>query len=171
MKRRRVKITGIGFVTPAGIGKEAFWQGILEPVSRVTAVKRFPEEAGAFVAAEVKGFRLDDYIQGINAKRMPRHTQLALAAAAMAAADAGMSLPGLRERNALVMIGATLMDFGVINKGVELILRKGPISALPTSVADGLAASSPSMRCTAGSFGSAVSRPPISIGALKRALR
>lgn len=138
MKRRRVKITGIGFVTPAGIGKEAFWQGILEPVSRVTVVNRFPEEAGAFVAAEVKGFRLDDHIRGINGKRMPRHTQLALAAAAMAAADAGTSLPALRDRNALVMIGATLMDFGVINKGVELILRKGPISALPTSVADGL---------------------------------
>ena len=90
MKRRRVKITGIGFVTPAGIGKEAFWNGILEPISRVTAIKRFPEEAGAFVAAEVKGFRLDDHIEGINAKRMPRHTQFAVAAAAMAAADAGI---------------------------------------------------------------------------------
>ena len=51
MRRRRVKITGLGFVTPAGIGKEEFWQGILEPVSRVTATKKFPEEAGAFVAA------------------------------------------------------------------------------------------------------------------------
>lgn len=138
MKRRRVKITGIGFVTPAGIGKEAFWRGIMEPVSRVTAVKRFAEEAGAFVAAEVKGFRLEDYLDGVNAKRMPRHTQFALAAAALAAADAGFSLAHLRNRNALVMIGATLMDFGVINKGVELILRKGPNNALPTSVANAL---------------------------------
>ena len=55
MKRRRVKITGIGFVTPAGIGKEAFLRGIMEPVSRVVAVTRFPEDAGAFVAAEVVG--------------------------------------------------------------------------------------------------------------------
>ncbi|MEO6004461.1 MAG: beta-ketoacyl synthase N-terminal-like domain-containing protein [Opitutus sp.] len=138
MKRRRVKITGIGFVTPAGIGKEAFWQGIMEPVSRVTAVKRFPEEAGAFVAAEVKGFRLEDYVDGVNSKRLPRHTQLAIAAASLAAADAKLTLGGLRTRNALVMIGATLMDFGVINKGVELIVRKGPNNALPTSVANAL---------------------------------
>ncbi len=138
MKRRRVKITGIGFVTPAGIGKEAFWKGILEPISRVTVVKRFLEEAGAFVAAEVKGFKLEDHIQGLNSKRMPRHTQLALAAAALAAADAGLSLPQLRDRSSLVMIGATLMDFGVINKGVDLILRKGPNNALPTSVASAL---------------------------------
>ena len=48
MKRRRVKITGLGFVTPAGIGKEEFWSGILEPVSRVTAKKNYPEEAGPF---------------------------------------------------------------------------------------------------------------------------
>lgn len=138
MKRRRVKITGIGLVTPAGIGKEAFWQGIMEPVSRVTAVKRFPEEAGAFVAAEVKGFRMDDHLPNINSKRLPRHTQLALAAASLAAADAGITLTNLREAGALVMIGATLMDFGVINKGVELILRKGPNNALPTSVASAL---------------------------------
>ena len=138
MKRRRVKITGLGFVTPAGIGKEAFWQGILEPVSRVTAAKKFPEEAGAFVAAEVRGFRLDDYASGANSKRMPRHSQFALAAAALAAADAGLTLPKLRGQNPLVMIGATLMDFGVINKGVDIIVRKGPINALPTSVATAL---------------------------------
>jgi 3-oxoacyl-(acyl-carrier-protein) synthase len=134
MKRRRVKITGIGFVTPAGIGKEAFWKGILEPVSRVATIKRFPAEGGAFVAAEVKGFRLDDYIQGVNAKRMPRHTQFAVAAAALALADAGLKFADVRGHLPLIMVGASLMDFGSINKGVELILRKGPINGLPSSV-------------------------------------
>ena len=138
MKRRRVKITGLGFVTPAGIGQEAFWRGILEPVSRVTAAKKFPDEAGPFVAAEVRGFHLEDHAKGANAKRMPRHTQFALAAAALAAADAGLTLPKLRGRGALIMIGATLMDFGVINKGVDIIVRKGPNNALPTSVATAL---------------------------------
>ena len=105
MKRRRVKITGIGFVTPAGIGKEAFWQGILEPVSRVTAVKRFPEEAGAFVAAEVKGFKLENHVPGVSSKRMPRHTQFAVAAAAMALADAGLNFGDLQGRNPAVVVG------------------------------------------------------------------
>ena len=109
MKRRRVKITGLGFVTPAGIGKEGFWSGILEPVSRVTAVRKFPDEAGPFVAAEVKGFKLEHFVPGVNAKRMPRHTQFAVAAAAMALEDAGLSLAALRGRSPLVMIGASLM--------------------------------------------------------------
>lgn len=138
MKRRRVKITGLGFVTPAGIGKEAFLRQIQEPVSRVEAVKRFPEEAGAFVAAEVKGFKLDRYLPGVNAKRMARHTQFALAAAQLAITDAGYSLHSLRNRVPLIMIGATLMDFGAINKGIEMALQFGPLSAIPTSVASSM---------------------------------
>ncbi|MBS0663138.1 MAG: hypothetical protein JSR48_07720 [Verrucomicrobia bacterium] len=134
MKRRRVKITGLGFVTPAGIGKEGFWSGILEPVSRVTAVRKFPDEAGSFVAAEVKGFKLEHLVPGVNAKRMPRHTQFAVAAATLALEDAGLSLAALRGRSPLVMIGASLMDFGSINKGVEIIVRKGPVNGLPSSV-------------------------------------
>jgi 3-oxoacyl-(acyl-carrier-protein) synthase len=134
MRRRRVKITGLGFVTPAGIGKEAFWQGILEPVSRVGVVTRFPEEAGPFVAAEVKGFKLENYLPEVNSKRMPRHTQFALAAAVMALVDAGMSLAMLKGRAPVVVIGASLMDFGAINKGVDLVLRRGPVNALPGSV-------------------------------------
>jgi len=138
MKRRRVKITGLGFVTPAGIGKEAFWDGILEPVSRVKHATKFPEEAGAFVSAEVKDFRLEDYLPNVPGKRMPRHTQFALTAAHLAAKDAGLALTDLRGQGAIVMIGATLMDFGVINKGVEIIVKKGPINALPTAVTTAL---------------------------------
>ena len=134
MKRRRVKITGLGPVTPAGIGREAFWKGIQEPVSRVGTVKKFPDEAGAFVAAEVKGFRLEEFAPGVNSKRMPRHTQFALAGAVLALADAGLQLDDIRGRSALIVIGAALMDFGTINKGVDLVLRRGPVNALPGSV-------------------------------------
>jgi len=134
MKRRRVKITGLGFVTPAGIGKDEFWQGILEPVSRVTTATKFPEEAGAFVSAEVRNFKLENYINDVSSKRMPRHTQFALAASILALKDAGLDLASLRGQLPLVIIGASLMDFGSINKGVELIVRKGPINGLPSSV-------------------------------------
>lgn len=134
MKRRRVKITGIGPVTPAGIGREEFWKGILEPVSRVGVCNKFPEEAGPFVAAEVKGFRLENYLPSIGTKRMPRHTQFALGAACLAIADAGLTMSSLRHLAPLVVIGASLMDFGSINKGVDLVLRRGPINALPGSV-------------------------------------
>ena len=46
--KRRVKITGIGPVTPAGVGKEDFWRGILEPVSRVRPYGKLGHEHGQF---------------------------------------------------------------------------------------------------------------------------
>jgi 3-oxoacyl-(acyl-carrier-protein) synthase len=138
MKRRRVKITGIGPVTPAGVGREEFLSHIQQPLSRVANLKRFPEEAGPFVGAEVKGFKLEHFVPDVNSKRMPRHTQFALAAATLAVRDAGLKMSHLKDRGTLVIIGATLMDFGTINKGVEIILRKGPMSALPTSVSSAL---------------------------------
>ncbi len=134
MKRRRVKITGIGPVTPAGIGKAAFARGILEPFSRAKVINRFPDEAGAFVGMEVKDFKLENYLPDFPAKRQPRHTQFALAGAKLALSDAGISLKELYDKSPLIIIGASLMDFGSINKGVELIVRKGPIHALPTTV-------------------------------------
>jgi 3-oxoacyl-(acyl-carrier-protein) synthase len=134
MKRRRVKITGLGFVTPAGIGKEAFHRGILEPVSRVQAIKRFAPDAGSFVGAEVKDFRLERLLPDVSGKRMPRHTQFAVAAAKLALEDAGLTFLDLRKSQPAVVVGASLMDFGAINKGVDLIVRKGPLSGLPTSV-------------------------------------
>lgn len=135
MKRRRVKITGIGPVTPAGIGRAAFATGIMEPVSRVREFKGFARHGGGeFVAAEVAEFDLDALVPGLGSQRMPRHTQFALAGAALAAKDAGLTLAGLSGGSPLIVAGASLMDFGVMNKIMETILRKGPAFGLPSAV-------------------------------------
>jgi 3-oxoacyl-(acyl-carrier-protein) synthase len=134
MKRRRVKITGVGLVTPAGIGRDAFQRGIMEPVSRVSLSTQYPEEAGPFVSAQVEGFDLAEFEPGVPTKRMSRHTQFAVAAASMAAKDAGLSLQALHGQSTVVAVGASLMDFGVINKTVDVILRRGPVFGLPSSV-------------------------------------
>ena len=124
--RRRVKITGLGFVTPAGVGKAAFERGILEPISRVVPVRRFPEEAGAFVASEVKGFKATDYVGDQSATRLPRHTQFAMAAAAMALADAGLDPSAIQPYAPIIVTGTSLMDSEVVNKTIDNVSRKGP---------------------------------------------
>lgn len=124
--RRRVKITGLGFVTPAGVGKAAFERGILESISRVVPVRRFPEDAGAFVASEVKGFKASDHVGDQSATRLPRHTQFAMAAAAMALADAGLDPAAIQTYAPIIVTGTSLMDSEVVNKTIENVTRKGP---------------------------------------------
>jgi 3-oxoacyl-[acyl-carrier-protein] synthase II len=124
--RRRVKITGIGPVTPAGIGREEFFRGINESISRVRPITRFDPEAGAFVGAEVQNFDLKKYAPDEVTKRMPRHTQFGLAAAILALRDAGLDRKDLAGRNPIVVTGTTLMDCEGLERAIGLVAKKGP---------------------------------------------
>src|SRR6478609_9492309 len=95
--RRRVKITGIGPVTPAGIGREAFFHGINETVSRIHSIDRFGPDTGPFVGAEIPEFKLADFAPNELPRRMSRHTQLSLAAAILAMRDAGVTRDDLAK--------------------------------------------------------------------------
>jgi 3-oxoacyl-(acyl-carrier-protein) synthase len=141
MNRRRVKITGIGFVTPAGIGNKEFQKGILEHRSHVVPVTRFPEEAGPFVAAEVKGFNITEHFEEVAFRRVPRHTQFALVATKFALADAKLSRAAIQNMSPLVVTGTTLMDSDIINRTIENTSLKGPRFALSRVVVHGLVAS------------------------------
>ena len=123
--RRRVKITGIGPVTPAGIGREAFFKGINEPISRVTSITRFDPEAGQFIGAEVIGFDLKHYAPDESPRRLSRHTQFSLAAAILALTDAGLETEELRGLSPMVVTGTSIMDFDKIGRGMEVVMKKG----------------------------------------------
>lgn len=135
MIRRRVKITGIGPVTPAGVGREAFANGILEPVSHVREYTAFAKfDSGEFVAAEVADEAIAALGVARNTGKLPRHTMFAIAGAELAVRDAGLTLGDLAGRNPMVTVGASLMDFGVMNRIMERIMRKGPGYGLPSAV-------------------------------------
>lgn len=123
--RRRVKITGIGPVTPAGIGREAFFRGINEPVSRVRSITRFAPEAGQFIGAQIPDFDLRKYAPLENPKRLSRHTQFGLVAALLALKDAGVTEDDLAPTNPFVVTGTSIMDVEKIGKGIEMVMKKG----------------------------------------------
>ena len=123
--RRRVKITGIGPVTPAGIGREALFKGINESVSRVRAIKRFAADAGPFVGAEVVDFKLSDFAPLENPRRLSRHTQFSLVGAMLAMRDARLTPEELLPLKPLVVTGTSIMDFDKIGSGMETVFRKG----------------------------------------------
>lgn len=126
MKRRRVKITGIGPVTPAGIGREAFWKGILEPVSRVRPYRKLDPELGPFVAAYIDNFDIGKYV---DRREVPngsaRHTLFALAGTMLALADAGLSVEQLQKLRTAVFTGTSIMDFDGITRGTQSVFNRG----------------------------------------------
>src|SRR5665213_1948511 len=104
MKRRRVKITGIGPVTPAGIGRDEFWRGILEPVSRVRPFGKLGEEYGPLVAAFIEDFDIRKYIdKTLIPKGASRQTLFAVAATILALQDAGIGHDELRKTSCAVV--------------------------------------------------------------------
>jgi 3-oxoacyl-[acyl-carrier-protein] synthase II len=88
---RRVAITGMGFVTPLGHDAETVWTSLVEGVSGVGPITRFDARDHATrIAAEVKGFVPEDFMDGKSARNTSRYCQFALAASTMALADAGL---------------------------------------------------------------------------------
>ena len=135
----RVVVTGIGVVAPNGIGKEAFWNSLVEGRSGVGPVTLFDaSQHTCRIAGEVKGFDPQIHLgSGIPHKRMARQSQLALAAAFQAVADAGLS------RNSVVttlpiplVLGISSSAIEVIEEGMERLIEKGP-SRVPCHIVDG----------------------------------
>lgn len=125
MKRRRVKITGIGPVTPAGIGREAFWRGILESTSRIKAFTKLEDKYGPFVAGTVDRFHVEHYVKrSAQIKGAARHSLFAVAGAALAIRDAGLTIEEINNCGCVVTAGSALMDFGGIGETVTSVLEK-----------------------------------------------
>ncbi|GAB4332959.1 MAG: beta-ketoacyl-ACP synthase II [Dehalococcoidia bacterium] len=99
---RRALVTGVGAITPIGNTAHEFWENLVMGVSGVTRITRFdPEGLPVQIAAEVKDFEPGRYMDTKAARRMSRFAQLAVAAADLAARDAGLEIgEGERERAA-----------------------------------------------------------------------
>ena len=99
---RRVVITGIGAVTPIGLGVEGLWAGLHGGRSAVRCITRFdPSVFKSRIAGEVDGFVATDHIEERRARRLDRYSQFTIAATRMALADAELDLardPRLEDR-------------------------------------------------------------------------
>jgi 3-oxoacyl-[acyl-carrier-protein] synthase II len=91
--RRRVVVTGIGAVTPIGLGKKEFWENSLAGKSGAGKISSFDaSQYDTKIACEVKGFNPLDYIDKKMTNRMDLFTQYAVACAEMAVKDSGLDL-------------------------------------------------------------------------------
>ena len=109
MPERRVVITGIGPVTPIGVGVDDFWEGLRGARSVVRRLTRFdPSPFRSQLAAEVDGFEPAMWMEPRRAKRLDRCSQFTLAAARLAITDAGLELTSEDPDRIGAMMGSAL---------------------------------------------------------------
>ena len=89
MDQRRVVVTGIGAITPIGLGVEGLWEGLRRRESAVRCITRFdPSVFKSRIAGEVGEFVATDHMEERRARRLDRFSQFTVAATRMALADA-----------------------------------------------------------------------------------
>ncbi|WP_025321027.1 beta-ketoacyl-ACP synthase II [Deferrisoma camini] len=132
MAARRVVVTGLGCVTPLGIGVEASWKNCLAGRSGVGPITKF-DAAGlkTQIAAEVKGFDPSEYMDRREVKKMDTFIQYAVAAARMAVADAGLEIGEAEAERVGVSIGAGLGGLPGIEAQHKVLLESGPRRVSP----------------------------------------
>src|SRR3954467_9525841 len=122
----RVFVTGMGVVSSLGLGRQAFWDGIVSGRSGFSTVDSF--DTGAMdrsVAGEVKGFRARDFLTSAEARRTGRCSAFSIAAARMAVEDARLSAEQLAGTRTSVIVGTTMGEADVISELEDTWIRKG----------------------------------------------
>jgi 3-oxoacyl-[acyl-carrier-protein] synthase II len=132
MHRHRVVVTGIGVVTPIGMGRKSFWEGLLAGRNGISRITLFdPSEFRSHMAGEVRNFRAEEWIDGKLARRMDRFTHFALVAADLAMQDARLHAFPFDACRAGVIIGSGIGGAQTIESTHAELLAKGPKSVGP----------------------------------------
>lgn len=130
--KNRVVVTGMGAVTPLGNAVSSFWEGIKEGKNGIDFITHFDTERFKVkVAAEVKDFKPENYMDRKEAKRMDRYCQLAMAAAKEAVEDSGLDLENMNKERLGVLIGSGIGGLSTIEKEARTLVEKGPNRVSP----------------------------------------
>ena len=129
---RRVVITGLGLVTPLGIGTEETWSALCAGKSGVGEITRFDTSAYATkIAAEVKGFNAEDYMPKKEANRTELFIAYAVAAARMALEDSQLTIDKTNGHRVGVITGCGLGGLAMLEKTAYVVQNMGPKKASP----------------------------------------
>ncbi len=129
---RRVVVTGVGLVTPLGTGVDKTWDGLCAGKSGIGPISRFDtSEYGVKIAAEVKDFQVEDFIDKKVAKHLDLFVQYAVASAKMALDDAAFVVTEENAPRVGSITGCGLGGLPTIEKYHEIVLKRGPKRITP----------------------------------------
>jgi len=124
---KRIVVTGAGVVSSVGIGKDEFWTNIKNGKCGIDTVTRFDvTDYTTKIAAEVKDFAIENYVEKKEAKRMDLFVQYAVASAKMAVEDAKLDLENEDKNRIGVYIGSGIGGMSTFEDQHSTLLEKGP---------------------------------------------
>jgi 3-oxoacyl-[acyl-carrier-protein] synthase II len=179
--RRRVAVTGIGVVTPLGSGRETFWRALLAGESGIAPVSSFDTSRFKVrLGAEVRGFDPAPWCQRLDPQQLGRASQMAVAAARMALADAGLDAATLDGERVGVAMGTTsgepleieIFNDAFLGSGLETLdgalATRYPCHRIPGQVAAELGFGGVNVMlpnaCAAGNYAVAFARDALATG-------
>jgi len=123
---RRVVVTGMGMVTPLGVGTASTWEAILAGKSGVGPITKFDaSQFSTTIAAEVKGFVPEEFVDRKELKRMDPFIHLAMASAHLAMEDAGLVINGELGPRVGVFMGSGLGGLSTLERYHQSYLEDG----------------------------------------------
>lgn len=124
--KKRVVITGVGLLTPLGIGVEATWSALVAGKSGIARITRFdPTDFASQIAGEVKGFDPTNYIEVKEVKKMDTFIHYAIAASQMAMDDSGLFITPENAEFVGVHVGAGIGGLPAIENNHKVCLERG----------------------------------------------
>lgn len=132
---KRVVITGLGPISPIGIGKKEYWSSLVKGKSGVGLISRFDTtDYDTKIAAEVKDFNPLDFIDKKEARRMDRFTQYAIAATRLALEDGEVDLDKLTMERVGVVLGVGIGGIETLEGEFEKLRERGPNRVSPVFI-------------------------------------
>src|SRR5882672_6916841 len=127
MTKRRVVLTGIGMISPLGVGNEPTWQGLIEGRSGIGPITKFDASAYACrIAGEVRGFNAEDWVDKKDVKKSDTFIHYAIAAASMAVQDAKLDCATCDGERLGVIVGSGIGGLPLIEEMHSKLMEKGP---------------------------------------------
>ncbi|WP_273122569.1 beta-ketoacyl-ACP synthase II [Metabacillus sp. HB246100] len=132
MEKKRVVVTGLGALSPIGNDVETMWQNAINGVSGIGPITRVDaSQFPAKVAAELKDFKIEEYMDKKDARKMDRFTQYAVVSSLMAVKDANLEITDENANRIGVWIGSGIGGMETFEQQYKLLLEKGPRRVSP----------------------------------------
>jgi len=127
LEKRRVVVTGLGIISPIGIGEKENLESLLQGKSGIRRITHFnPIDHSCQIAGEVEGFEATNYMDPREAKKMDRFIQFAVASAVMAMKDSGLVADDSFADRFGVIVGSGIGGMPLIEANHKILLEKGP---------------------------------------------